>query len=103
MDTMAQDNIQVEEKVKQVAKEPSKYAVVYINDEQTPMDFVINSLIKHFQYTQKQAQKMTRTIHEEGKGVVALYNFEIAEQKATEVKVEAIQHGHPLEIKVESA
>ena len=46
---------------------------------------------------------MTRTIHEEGKGVVALYNFEIAEQKATEVKVEAIQHGHPLEIKVESA
>ena len=88
---MAQDNIQVEEKVKQVVKEPSKYAVVYINDEQTPMDFVINSLIKHFQYTQKQAQKMTRTIHEE------------AEQKATEVKVEAIQHGHPLEIKVESA
>ena len=44
METMAQDNIQVEEKVKQVVKEPSKYAVVYINDEQTPMDFVINSL-----------------------------------------------------------
>ena len=46
---------------------------------------------------------MTKTIHQDGKGVVAVYNFEIAEQKATEVKVEALQNGHPLEIKVESA
>ena len=100
---MIQDNLQVEEKVKQVIKEPGKYAVVYLNDEQTPMEFVINTLIKHFQYTKEQATKMTKTIHEDGKGVVALYNLEIAEQKATEVKVEALQNGHPLEIKVESA
>jgi ATP-dependent Clp protease adapter protein ClpS len=46
---------------------------------------------------------MTNTIHNEGKGVVALYNFEIAEQKATEVKVDAVQHGYPLDVKVESA
>ena len=98
---MAQDNIQVEEKVKQVVKEPSKYAVVYINDEQTPMDFVINSLIKHFQYTQKQAQKMTRTIHEEGKGVVALYNFEIAEQKAVEATKLSRENGYPLQIAID--
>ena len=43
---MTQDNVQVEEKVKVVLKEPGKYAVVYLNDEQTPMDFVVNSLIK---------------------------------------------------------
>ena len=100
---MEQGNIQVEEKVKVILQEPGKYAVVYLNDEQTPMEFVINTLIKHFQYTKEQATKMTKTIHEDGKGVVALYNFEIAEQKATEVKVEALQNGHPLEIKVESA
>ena len=100
---MAQTDIQVEEKVKMVLKEPGKYAVVYINDEQTPMDFVVQSLIKHFHYNQEQATKMTNTIHNDGKGVVALYNFEIAEQKATEVKVDAVQHGHPLEIKVEAA
>jgi ATP-dependent Clp protease adapter protein ClpS len=47
--------------------------------------------------------KMTNTIHNDGKGVVAMYNFEIAEQKATEVKVDAVQNGHPLEIKVEAA
>ena len=100
---MADADIQVEEKTIQILKEPGKFAVVYLNDEKTPMDFVIQSLIKHFQYNKEQAAKMTETIHNSGKGVVALYNFEIAEQKATEVKVDAVQHGHPLEIKVEAA
>ena len=100
---MTQSNVQVEEKIKMTFKEPGKYAVVYLNDEQTPMDFVINSLIKHFQYSEEQAAKMTDTIHNDGIGVVGLYSFEIAEQKATEVKGDAVQHGHPLEIKVESA
>jgi|TARA_R110000744_G_scaffold217421_2_gene336131 ATP-dependent Clp protease adapter protein ClpS len=100
---MEQSDIQVEEKVKTTIQEPRQYAVVYLNDEQTPMEFVTNSLIKHFQYNDEQAKKMTDTIHNDGKGVVALYNFEIAEQKATEVKVDAVQHGHPLDIKVEAA
>ncbi len=100
---MAQTDIQVEEKVKVTIKQPSKWAVVYVNDEKTPMDFVINTLIKHFQYNQEQATKMTNTIHNDGKGVVALYTFEIAEQKATEVKVDAVQHGYPLEVKVEAS
>ena len=101
--TMTQSNVQVEEKIKMVVKEPGKYAVVYLNDEKTPMDFVIASLTKHFQYGKEQAANMTNTIHNDGKGVVALYTFEIAEQKATEVKVDAVQHGHPLDIKVELA
>ena len=100
---MEQGNVQVEEKVKVILQEPSKYAVVYLNDDKTPMDFVVNSLIKHFQYNQEQAMKMTNTNHNDGKGVVAMYNVEIAEQKATEVKVDAVQNGHPLEIKVEAA
>jgi ATP-dependent Clp protease adaptor protein ClpS len=100
---MEQSDIQVEEKVKTTIQEPRQYAVVYLNDEQTPIEFVISSLIKHFQYNDEQAKKMTNTIHNDGKGVVALYNFEIAEQKATEVKVDAVQHGHPLDIKVEAA
>ena len=100
---MADADIQVEEKTIQILKEPGKFAVVYLNDEKTPMDFVIQSLIKHFQYNKEQASKMTNTIHNEGKGVVALYNFEIAEQKATEVTVDAVHHGYPLDVKVESA
>ena len=101
--TMADADIQVEEKTIQILKEPGKYAVVYLNDEKTPMEFVIQSLIKHFSYNNDQATKMTETIHTEGKGVVAVYTFEIAEQKATEVKVDAVQHGYPLEVKVENA
>jgi len=100
---MTMADIQVEEKTIQILKEPGKFAVVYLNDEKTPMDFVIQSLIKHFQYSKDQANKMTETIHNEGKGVVALYSFEIAEQKATEVKVDAVQHGYPLDVKVENA
>ena len=100
---MTQSNVQVEEKVIQILKEPSKYAVIFMNDDQTPMDFVIKMLIEHFQYNNEQSYSMMNKIHEEGKGVVAVLPFEIAEQKATEVKVSADQHKYPLEVKIEKA
>ena len=100
---MTQSNVQVEEKIKMVVKEPGKYAVVYLNDEKTPMDFVIKMLIEHFQYNKEQAYKMMNDIHENGKGIVAIYPFEIAEQKATEVKVAATQLKYPLQVKIELA
>ena len=100
---MAQSDIQVEEKIKQVFKEPGKWAVIFMNDDKTPMDFVIKMLIDHFQYNNQQAYKMMNNIHENGKGIVAIYPFEIAEQKATEVKVAATQLKYPLEVKIELA
>jgi ATP-dependent Clp protease adaptor protein ClpS len=100
---MTQSNIQVEEKVIQILQEPSKYAVIFMNDDQTPMDFVIKMLIEHFQYNNEQSYKMMNQIHEHGKGVVAIYPFEIAEQKATEVKVAATANKFPLEVKIEKA
>lgn len=100
---MTQSNVQVEEKVIQILKEPSKYAVIFMNDDQTPMDFVIKMLIDHFQYNKEQSYSMMNKIHEEGKGVVAVLPFEIAEQKATEVKVDAGQNKFPLEVKIEKA
>ena len=95
--------VDIDEKIEQVIATPERYKVILLNDDHTPMDFVIQSLIKHFQYNKDQANKMTEIIHNEGKGVVALYSFEIAEQKATEVKVDAVQHGYPLDVKVENA
>ena len=65
------------------------------------MDFVINSLIKHFQYSKEQATKMTDTIHNDGKGVVALYSFEIAEQKAVEATKLSRENGYPLQIAID--
>jgi ATP-dependent Clp protease adaptor protein ClpS len=100
---MTQSNVQVEEKIIQILQEPSKYAVIFMNDDQTPMDFVIKMLIEHFQYNNEQSYKMMNQIHEEGKGVVAIYPFEIAEQKATEVKIAATSNKFPLEVKIEKA
>jgi len=100
---MTQADIQIEEKVKIHLKEPGKWAVVFMNDDQTPMDFVQKVLIETFQYNKEQSYAMMNKIHEEGKGVVAIYPFEIAEQKATEVKLAATQSNYPLEVKVEKA
>ena len=100
---MTQANVQVEEKVSVTLKEPGKWAVIFLNDDHTPMDFVIKMLIEHFQYNKEQSYTMMNKIHEEGRGVVAIYPFEIAEQKAMEVKVSASQHQFPLEVKVEAA
>jgi len=98
---MIQADVQVEEKIKISLVEPGKWAVIFLNDDQTPMDFVIKMLIEHFQYNKEQSYSMMNKIHEEGKGVVAVLPYEIAEQKATEVKVSATQHQHPLEVKIE--
>ena len=98
---MTQSNVQVEEKINISLKEPGKWAVVFFNDDQTPMDFVIKMLIDHFQYTNEQSFTMMNKIHEEGKGVVAVYPYEIAEQKATEVHLEAGQNKYPLQVKLE--
>ena len=54
---MTMADIQVEEKTVQILKEPGKYAVIYMNDEKTPMDFVIQSLIKPFSIQQRPSKQ----------------------------------------------
>ena len=82
---------------------PKDFKVIYMNDDQTTFDFVSGSLIRIFDYDEEPAQAKTVEINSNGSGVVAVMPFEIAEQKATEVKVDAVQHGYPLDVKVENA
>lgn len=82
-------------------KEPSMYNVIYINDEVTTMDFVIDSLIKVFEYGFDTASELTQRIHDEGSSVVATLPYEIAEQKGVEVTQLARASGFPLIIKLE--
>ena len=82
-------------------KEPPMFRVIYINDNQTAMEFVIESLIEHFGYSVDQAQDLTITIHEVGSAIVAVLPYEIAEQKGIEVTVKARSEGYPLQIKLE--
>jgi ATP-dependent Clp protease adaptor protein ClpS len=82
--------------------EPSMFKIIYMNDEVTTMEFVVNSLVDHFQYTPDTAVKITEDIHEGGSAVVAVLPYEIAEQKGIEVTLQARNEGFPLQIKIES-
>lgn len=82
-------------------REPPMFKVIYVNDSQTAVEFVIDSLIEHFDYTADTAQKITMDIHNAGSAVVAVLPYEVAEQKGIEITVSARQEGYPLQIKLE--
>ena len=81
--------------------EPSQYRVVYINDETTSMEFVIETLKIIFNYDQGAAEALTVRVHEEGSAVVAVLPYELAEQKGIEVTMLARNNGYPLQVKIE--
>jgi len=81
--------------------EPPMFRVIYINDNQTSMEFVIESLMEFFDHSQDLAEQLTMEIHEQGSGIVAVLPFEIAEQKGIEVTVSARSQNYPLQIKLE--
>lgn len=82
-------------------KEPSMFKVIYINDETTTMEFVIESLVTIFDMDKENAMVLTQKIHEEGSAVVAVMPYELAEQKGIEVTVLARSNGYPLQVKLE--
>lgn len=83
--------------------EPSLFNVIYINDEQTTMEFVIESLKVVFNYDEESAADLTIKIHEEGSAIVATLPYEMAEQKGIEVTLLARNNGFPLNVKLEAA
>lgn len=83
-------------------KEPSKFRVIYMNDDVTTMEFVIESLIIVFGHTRDSAHEITHRIHQDGSSVVAVLPYEIAEQKGIEVSIMAKRHGFPLVVKLEA-
>lgn len=82
-------------------KEPPLFKVIYLNDSQTTMEFVIESLIDFFNYSVEDAMRITNDIHELGSAVVALLPYEIAEQKGVEITIVARSKNYPLQIKLE--
>ena len=81
--------------------QPPMFKVIYLNDEKTTMEFVVKSLIDHFNYTVDTAQQITVDIHDLGSACVAVLPYEIAEQKGIEITVSARNSGYPLQIKLE--
>ena len=66
-------------------KEPPSYQVILLNDDYTPMEFVVEMLQTYFSKSQEQATEIMLHIHQKGLGVCGLYTFEIAESKAAQV------------------
>ena len=82
--------------------EPPMFKVIYMNDNHTTMEFVVRSLIDHFDYTVDTAEVITSGIHDAGSAVVAVLPYEVAEQKGIEVTLEARNEGFPLQVKIEA-
>lgn len=98
---MAQSETRTKIKPNEAIKEPPMFRVVYLNDNVTTVEFVIDSLIDQFDYTADTAEQITVDIHETGSACVAVLPFEIAEQKGIEVTTNARALNYPLQIKLE--
>lgn len=89
-------------KVKTDLKEPSKYNIIFINDEVTTQEFVVETLVVIFNYDRLTAEDLTLKIHEDGSAIVATLPYEMAEQKGVEVTMLARNNGFPLVVKLEA-
>jgi ATP-dependent Clp protease adaptor protein ClpS len=98
---MSTTDIQLEEKVKVTTQEPKNWKVIFLNDDSTPMNFVIQVLVEIFRHTEESAEDVTLQVHETGSGIAGVYSFEIAEAKAVESTNLARTNGFPLQIKLE--
>lgn len=100
---MSKENIKTKSSTKEVTqiKYPQRYNVIFLNDDHTPMEFVIHLLIEVFNKNISQAKDITLKIHNDGRCVVATYHYEIAEQKSQEATLLSRHNGHPLQIIVE--
>ena len=95
-------DIEVKERKKINVKPPGMYQVIYLNDDVTTFDFVVETLISIFNYNQTIAEDMTHKINNEGSSVVAVLPFEIAEQKGIEVTLLARHAKFPLQVKLQA-
>jgi len=84
-------------------KQPSLYRVVLINDDYTPMEFVVDILETIFGMERTRATQVMLEVHTKGKGICGVYNFEIAETKVAQVMGLSQQHQHPLLCEMEES
>lgn len=80
---------------------PDKYNVIMLNDDSTPMDFVVNVLTTIFRHNMESAKAVMLEVHEKGRAVCGTYSYEVAEQKCVETITEARRNGYPLDVTLE--
>ncbi len=88
-------------KPKSKTQRPSMYKVLLLNDDYTPMEFVVLVLERFFGITNQHAVELMLTVHRRGVAVVGVFSFEVAETKVTQVMDFARQNQHPLQCTME--
>ena len=94
-------DVNIDEKIKQTIITPSKYKVVMLNDDSTPMEWVVGILVEIFKHSETTAQQLMLTVHEEGSAGAGIYTYEIAEQKSVEAVTLSRDNGFPLQFRLE--
>lgn len=83
------------------SERPPLYKVLVLNDDYTPMEFVVHVLERFFGLTHSQAFELMLTVHKKGVAVVGVFSFEVAETKVGQVMDFARRHQHPLQCTME--
>ena len=83
---------------KKKLQKPSLYKVLLLNDDYTPMEFVVWILMEFFHKTEEEANSIMLEVHKKGKGVAGIYDHQIAEQKIWEVLTSARENEFPLQV-----
>jgi ATP-dependent Clp protease adaptor protein ClpS len=91
----------IDEKITVSLQPPKMWKVVFLNDDHTPMELVIELLTQVFKHNESSARDLTMEIHNEGSAVAGVYSYEIAEQRGIEATNIARANGSPLRIQVE--
>ena len=93
----------VEQEAEPRLKRPPLYQVVLLNDDYTPMEFVVDVLEKFFRMDRSGATRVMLEVHTRGKGVCGVFTYEIAETKVAQVTSYSRDHQHPLMCTLEEA
>lgn len=86
---------------KKKLKKPSLYKVILLNDDYTPMEFVIHVLESFYNKAHEEATQIMLHVHQKGVGTCGVYTYEIAETKVNQTMDLAQQHEHPLQCTIE--
>jgi ATP-dependent Clp protease adaptor protein ClpS len=88
-------------KTKPKTKKPSMFKVLMLNDDYTPMEFVIHVLERFFAMSEQEATRIMLHVHQRGIGICGVFTYEVAETKVNQVMDLARQHEHPLQCTIE--
>ncbi len=90
-------------KTRSKTKKPALYRVLMLNDDYTPMEFVVHVLQNFFRMSMEDATRVMLHVHQKGVGVCGVFSYEVAETKVSQVMDFAREHQHPLQCTLEKA